>query len=116
MKRISLALLLLLIMTTPVFARWRRRFRRTYYPVTYSSPVDYSGCETDQQMCEREAEYQAANYAYYHVGVNIGAFEGWGTGPTATCGTCVPGYGMTLTGDASCQAANGQWFRVRSWR
>lgn len=91
----------------------RRRYR---YTRTYVAPVQYKEEATDQEMCEAEAAYQAANYVYAHVGVNIGHFEGWGCGSTPKCGTCIPAAGMTLTGDASVQAANGMWFRVRSWR
>jgi hypothetical protein len=110
----GLAFLFAVGVTLPAEARRRWR-RRSYY--THSAPINVWGdATTDQERCEREAAYQAANYAYYHVGANIGNFEGWGCGASADCGTCTPGYGMTLTGDASCQASNGQWFRVRSWR
>lgn len=94
---------------------WPRR-RVRYTTTYYTTGIDYGEAKTDQEMCEAEAAYQAANYVYAHVGVNIGHFEGWGCGTTPSCGTCIPAAGMTLTGDASCQAANGMWFRVRSWR
>lgn len=117
MKRIVLALLILLVFSSVADARWRlfgRRRGRTYS--TYATAIDYGDAKTDQERCEVEAAYQAANYAYYHVGYNLGNFEGWGTGYSPNCATCTPRGGMTLTGDASCQAANGQWFRVRCWR
>ena len=120
--RFVLSLILVVLMSSPAFAirRWRRaRSYRTNYTsgsTGYASAVDYSGCENDQQRCEREAAYMAANYAYYHVGSQLGFWEGWGYGSSPNCATCTPPANMTCTGDASVQASNGQWFRVRCFR
>jgi hypothetical protein len=72
--------------------------------------------ETDQQRCQAEADYMAANNIRGHVWGTIGRFEGVGWGNSPTCKTCTPSYNMTLTGDASAQSNNGTWYRVRSWR
>lgn len=71
---------------------------------------------TDQEQCQAEADYMAAHSISGHVGSCIGNFEGCGCGPTPDCGTCTPGGGMGLTGDACAQGRNGMWYRVRSWR
>jgi len=77
----------------------------------------WGDAKTDQEKCEKEAEYMAKNRAFYHVGPCIGRFEGIGYGGShPNIGTCTPRYKMRLTGDASAQCANGQWVRVRSWR
>lgn len=70
----------------------------------------------DQERCQQEADYMAANGITGHVGGVIGRFEGVGYGSSPNCNTCTPGGGMSLTGDASAQGRNGMWYRVRSWR
>jgi|1_EtaG_2_1085319.scaffolds.fasta_scaffold65367_2 hypothetical protein len=111
-----LGVLFLFAAVTPETQARRRWFRQRSTSYAYTYVNVWGVAANDQERCVAEANYMAANYAYYHVGANIGNFEGWGVGSTPSCGTCVPGYGMTLTGDAACQASNGQWFRVRSWR
>lgn len=71
---------------------------------------------SDQQRCQAEANYMAANGITGHVGSTIGRFEGVGYGSSPNCRTCVPSSAMNLTGDASAQGRNGMWYRVRSWR
>jgi hypothetical protein len=70
----------------------------------------------DQDRCQAEANYMAANNISGHVWGTIGSFEGVGYGSSPNCNTCVPGRNMRLTGDASAQGRNGMWYRVRSWR
>lgn len=76
----------------------------------------WGNAQTDQERCEAEARYMAANHLRGHVGPNIGSFEGVGWGYSPNPGTCSPGRPMQLTGDAVAQSASGEWFRVRSWR
>lgn len=71
---------------------------------------------SDQERCQAEANYMAANGITGHVWGVIGRFEGVGYGSSPNCNTCTPGGGMALTGDASAQGRNGMWYRVRSWR
>lgn len=71
---------------------------------------------SDQERCQAEANYMAANNISGHVWGCIGRFEGVGCGYSPNCQTCVPSGSMTLTGDASAQGRNGMWYRVRSWR
>jgi hypothetical protein len=92
--------------------------RPQYY---YSQPVvkTYSytnNIGNDQERCQAEANYMAANNITSHVWGTIGNFEGVGYGSSPNCNTCVPGNNMRLTGDASAQGRNGMWYRVRSWR
>ncbi len=70
----------------------------------------------DQDRCQAEANYMAANNITGHVWGTIGSFEGVGYGSSPNCNTCTPGGNMRLTGDASAQGRNGMWYRVRSWR
>lgn len=71
---------------------------------------------TDQQRCQAEAEYMAANGITGHVGTCIGRFEGCGFSTSRhNVGTCMPGSGMRLTGDFIAKGRNG-FYRVRSWR
>lgn len=99
--------------------------RPRYYsqPKTYSQPMrvesyvnSYSGGNNDQERCQAEANYMAANNITGHVWGCIGSFEGVGYGSSPNCNTCTPSNNMTLTGDASAQGRNGMWYRVRSWR
>lgn len=71
---------------------------------------------SDQDRCQAEANYMAANGITGHVWGVIGRFEGVGYGSSPNCNTCTPGGGMSLTGDASARGRNGMWYRVRSWR
>lgn len=82
-------------------------------PKTYSYTTMNS---SDQERCQAEANYMAANNISGHVWGTIGNFEGVGYGSSPNCNTCVPSSRMTLTGDASAQGRNGRWYRVRSWR
>ena len=70
----------------------------------------------DQDKCQAEANYMAANNITSHVWGTIGTFEGIGYGSGPNCNTCTPSNNMRLTGDASAQGRNGKWYRVRSWR
>ena len=71
---------------------------------------------SDQERCQAEANYMAANNITGHVWGVIGNFEGVGYGSSPHCNTCTPRSNMSLTGDASAQGKNGMWYRVRSWR
>lgn len=93
----------------------------------YSSQQNYGTTKTysytnnnigtsDQDRCQAEANYMAANRISGHVWGCIGNFEGVGFGNSPNCNTCTPSSRMTLTGDASAQDNNGRWYRVRSWR
>lgn len=82
---------------------------------SYTSGAELSG-SSDQERCQAEANYMAANNITGHVWGCIGRFEGVGYGSSPNCQTCTPGSSMTLTGDASAQGRNGMWYRVRSWR
>lgn len=70
----------------------------------------------DQERCQAEANYMAANRINGHVWGCIGSFEGVGYGSSPNCSTCTPSGNMTLTGDAAAQGSDGMWRRVRSWR
>jgi len=87
-----------------------------YYPTkTYSYTTSINN-GNDQERCQAEANYMAANNITGHVWGVIGSFEGVGYGSSPNCNTCTPGNNMRLTGDASAQGRNGMWYRVRSWR
>jgi hypothetical protein len=96
---------LILLLTTQV----------SYIPKVYNYQYTtlYS---SDQERCQAEATYMAANNISGHVWGTIGNFEGVGYGSSPNCSTCIPGGNMRLTGDASAQGRNGMWYRVRSWR
>lgn len=111
MKKMIVMTLILAAISTPAFARRGRG--RTYKSTSYSY-FDNSG--SDQERCQREAEYMAEKNISGHVGSCIGRFEGVGCGFSPSCNTCTPNSGMNLTGDASVMGKNGRWFRVRSWR
>ena len=87
-------------------------------PAAYavSSYAQPSHSLIDQAACQMKANFLALTGVFSHGSSVVGAFEGIGTGPSPSCATCVPSYGMTLSGDASAQGANGMWYRVRSWR
>ncbi|MCA9066229.1 MAG: hypothetical protein KDA96_24345 [Planctomycetaceae bacterium] len=76
----------------------------------------WGNAQTDQERCEAEAQYMAAHSFRGHAGPTIGSFEGVGWGHHPNPATCTPARSMQLTGDATAQAASGEWFRVRSWR
>lgn len=89
-----------------------------YYSVpnkTYSYATIVTN-SSDQDRCQAEANYMAANNITGHVLGVIGSFEGVGYGNNPNCKTCTPNKNMRLTGDASAQGRNGMWYRVRSWR
>jgi hypothetical protein len=79
---------------------------------SYTSMIGNS----DQERCQAEANYMAANNISGHVWGTIGNFEGVGYGSSPNCNTCTPSSNMRPTGDASAQGSNGRWYRVRSWR
>jgi len=105
-----LTLLILLTLTIPADARRRRTY---YRPAVTTWAVGIR--EDDQSACQRKADYMARYRISGHPLAIIGRFEGTGYG-RGTPGTCTPYYRMTLTGDATATATNGERFRVRSWR
>ena len=106
-----LTILILLTLTLPADGRLFRR--RVYYrpAVAWTTTIRAD----DQAACQRKAEYMARHRITGHPLAIIGRFEGTGHG-RGTPGTCTPHYRMTLTGDATATAKNGERFRVRSWR
>jgi hypothetical protein len=82
----------------------------------YAAVAQQQVAATDQEACQSKANNLAATGSFSHGGYTIGAFEGIGMGGSPDCATCLPSYGMTLTGDAAAQRADGMWIRVRSWR
>jgi len=116
MKTFTITLLLFFVTTLTSQAA-----KPKYY--TYSQPnykvqtyTSSSSSGSDQERCQAEANYMAANNITGHVWGVIGSFEGVGYGSSPHCNTCVPSGNMRLTGDASAQGRNGMWYRVRSWR
>lgn len=83
---------------------------------SYTAYIPSESSGSDQDRCQAEANYMAANNITGHVWGCIGRFEGVGYGSSPNCNTCTPSGGMNLTGDASAQGRNGMWYRVRSWR
>jgi hypothetical protein len=120
MKAGFVALMMCLLIQGVAHARPRRGY--TYSTPSYSSAPAKTYSYTsnvggsDQERCQAEADYMAANNITGHVWGCIGRFEGVGYGSSPNCNTCTPGSGMSLTGDASAQGRNGMWYRVRSWR
>lgn len=120
MKFSLLAVALMCIMAGDAYAKPRRNYN--YSMPTYSNASNYSytsatvNSGSDQERCQAEADYMAANNITGHVWGCIGRFEGVGFGHSPNCNTCTPGSGMMLTGDACAQGRNGMWYRVRSWR
>lgn len=112
------ALLMCVVFQSVAHARPRRGY--TYSTPSYSTSKAYSYTSdmggSDQERCQAEANYMAANNITGHVWGCIGRFEGVGYGSSPNCNTCTPGSSMALTGDASAQGRNGMWYRVRSWR
>lgn len=90
---------------------------RTYYSQPSTKTYSYANnVGSDQERCQAEANYMAANNISGHVWGTIGNFEGVGYGSSPNCNTCTPSNNMRLTGDASAQSSSGRWYRVRSWR
>lgn len=116
MKVALIALILCVVLQGVCHARPNRGYTYTNpAPVkTYSYSSNHGG--SDQERCQAEANYMAANGITGHVWGVIGRFEGVGYGSSPNCNTCTPSSGMSLTGDASAQGRNGMWYRVRSWR
>ena len=118
MKACFVALIMCLLIQGVAHARPRRG--NTYSTPSYSSApaktYSYASNVGDQERCQAEADYMAANNITGHVWGCIGSFEGVGYGGSPNCNTCTPSSGMSLTGDASALGRNGMWYRVRSWR
>jgi hypothetical protein len=121
MKSAIVALAFCVVLSGVAHARPRRGY--TYSTPSYSQPTKtYSYTSnngaggSDQERCQAEANYMAANNITGHVWSCIGSFEGVGYGSSPNCNTCTPSGNMSLTGDASAQGRNGMWYRVRSWR
>jgi hypothetical protein len=114
MKNFMIAIALVFVTTFAAQAAGPRYYSQSSNKVySYTSQQD-SG--SDQDRCQAEANYMAANNISGHVWGVIGNFEGVGYGSSPNCNTCTPGRNMRLTGDASAQGRNGKWYRVRSWR
>lgn len=103
-------------MSNIVYARPNRNYSYSQPNKTYSYTSSMSNSGSDQDRCQAEANYMAANRISGHVWGTIGNFEGVGYGSSPNCNTCTPSNNMRLTGDASAQDNNGRWYRVRSWR
>lgn len=108
-----IALVGCLVLQGVAHAKPRRSYTYSTPTASYTSSL-HSG--SDQERCQAEADYMAANGIRGHVGSCIGRFEGVGYGSSPNCNTCTPSGRMSLTGDASAQGRNGMWYRVRSWR
>lgn len=111
-----LALVLVVLCVGEAQARPRRGVTYTQSAPVSSYTSSHMSAGSDQERCQAEADYMAANNITGHVWGCIGRFEGVGYGSSPNCNTCTPGNGMSLTGDASAQGRNGMWYRVRSWR
>jgi len=114
MKRVFLTALIVCSFSGVAFAKPRKVYNSGNSSPVASYAVNVSG--SDQERCQAEANYMAANNITGHVWGCIGRFEGVGYGHSPSCNTCTPGSNMTPTGDASAQGRNGLWYRVRSWR
>jgi hypothetical protein len=114
MKTFMIAIALVFVTTFTAEAA-RPRYYSQPNSVVQSYTSSYSS-SSDQDRCQAEANYMAANNISGHVWGVIGSFEGVGYGSSPNCNTCTPSNNMRLTGDASAQGRNGMWYRVRSWR
>lgn len=118
--RFAFSVFVVLVLCGVAEARPRRYYTNstpTNSTRTYSYTSDHAGAGgSDQDRCQAEANYMAANNIQGHVWSCIGSFEGVGYGSSPNCNTCTPSGNMTPTGDASAQGRNGMWYRVRSWR
>ena len=110
-----LFILTILSITNISYARLNRTYTSSQSTRVYSYANNVSN-NSDQDRCQAEANYMAANRITGHVWGTIGSFEGVGYGSSPNCNTCSPGGNMTLTGDASAMDSSGRWYRVRSWR
>jgi hypothetical protein len=112
--------IIIALVTMTLFVSSAQAARPKYYSsqpvIRTQSYTSMSNSSTDQDRCQAEANYMAANNITGHVWGTIGSFEGVGYGSSPNCNTCVPSGRMSLTGDASAQGRNGMWYRVRSWR
>lgn len=115
MKVALIGLVLCVALQAVAHAKPRRGYTYSTPTKTYSYTSGMNN-GSDQDRCQAEANYMAANGITGHVGSCIGRFEGVGYGHSPNCNTCTPSSGMSLTGDASAQGRNGMWYRVRSWR
>lgn len=116
----------IVIMTLMMVGICSASYGRPHRNYTYSQPntgttktysyTNNMNSGSDQDRCQAEANYMAANRISGHVWGCIGNFEGVGYGSSPNCNTCTPGSNMRLTGDASAQDTSGRWYRVRSWR
>lgn len=116
MRVAFVGLILCVALQAVAHARPRRVYTYNQTPTKTYSYTSGMSSGSDQDRCQAEANYMAANGITGHVGSCIGRFEGVGYGSSPNCNTCTPGSGMRLTGDASAQGRNGMWYRVRSWR
>jgi hypothetical protein len=115
MKNLIFALMIASI-SSMVYARPNRNYTYSQPTKAYSYTNNISNSMNDQDRCQAEANYMAANRISGHVWETIGNFEGVGYGSSPNCNTCTPSNNMRLTGDASAQDNSGRWYRVRSWR
>lgn len=115
MKILMIAFALCFV-TTFAEAAKPKYYTYSQQPKIYAYSTLVVGENSDQDRCQAEANYMAANNITGHVWGVIGSFEGVGYGSSPNCNTCTPSNHMTLTGDASAQGKNGMWYRVRSWR
>jgi hypothetical protein len=115
MKSLLLSLSLCALVSGEAYARPRRAYTYSTPTVTssYTSSMNHG---SDQERCQKEAEYMARHGIMGHVGSCIGSFEGVGCGSSPNCRTCTPSSSMRCTGDACARGRNGMWYRVRSWR
>jgi molybdenum cofactor biosynthesis enzyme MoaA len=114
MKNFMIAIALIFVITFTAEAA-RPRYYSQSNTVVQSYTSNYTS-SSDQDRCQAEANYMAANNISGHVWGTIGSFEGVGYGSSPNCNTCTPSNNMRLTGDAAAQGNNGKWYRVRSWR
>lgn len=115
----SMLMLSILFMNATCYARPNRNYyssQPSYATTNNSSYTSHTIGMSDQDRCQAEANYMAANRISGHVWGCIGSFEGVGVGYSPNCNTCTPSNNMRLTGDASAQDSSGRWYRVRSWR
>ena len=93
MRFTALILLFVIVATSATASALGRRRRSSTYNYGYSySSVDYGDAQTDQELAQVEADYMAKHHSSWHVGRNLGGFEGCGwTGSIRNCATCVPG-------------------------
>lgn len=108
--------LTIMLLSSVSYGRPNRNYTYSQPTKVYSYANNISNSMSDQDRCQAEANYMAANRISGHVWGCIGNFEGVGVGYSPNCNTCTPSNNMNLTGDASAQDSSGRWYRVRSWR